>query len=83
MTVSIEVPPYVEHILSEVAKERGVSIAEVIADRLNLNFSEEEMEEFEDELDIAAIRRARLEDDPNERYTLDDLRAHIANRSVR
>lgn len=80
MTVSIELPPYVEHLLCEVAKERGVSLEEVIAERINLNFSEDELEEFEDELDIAAVRRAREEDDPADRKTLDDLRAHIANR---
>lgn len=80
MTVSIELPLYVEDLLREVAKHRGTSLEEVIADRINLNFSEDELEDLEDELDIAAVRRAREEDDPADYKTLDDLRAHIANR---
>jgi len=80
MTLSVELPSEVENLLRAVAKERGVSLEEVMANRLNFRFSEEELEDFEDELDLAAMRRAREESDPNERKTLDDLRAHIANR---
>ena len=80
MTLTLELKPEVESLLRAVARERGVSLEAVVADRLN--FSEDELEEFEDELDVAAARRARLEDDPNERYTLDDLRAHVANRTA-
>ena len=78
MTLTLELKPEVENLLRAVAKERGVSLEEVVASRLD--FSEESLEELEDELDIAAIRRARLESDPNERYTLDDLRAAMAER---
>lgn len=78
MTSTTAFKPEVERLLRAVAKERGTTLEEVIASRLN--FSEEELEEFEDELDIAAARRAREEDDPADRKTLDDLRAHIANR---
>lgn len=74
MTVSIELPPYVEHLLGEVAKERGASLEQVIADRINLNFSEEELEGFEDELDLAEAKRRLREDDPADYKTLDDLR---------
>ncbi len=81
MTLPLELKPEVESLLRAVAKERGVSLEEVVASCLD--FSEEALEELEDELDVAAARRARLEDDPNERYTLDDLRAYIANRSAK
>lgn len=74
MTVSIELPPYVEDLLREVAKHRGTSLEEVIADRINLNFSEDELELLEDELDIAEAKRRLREDNPAEYKTLDDLR---------
>lgn len=74
MTVSIELPPYVEDLLREVAKHRCTSLEEVIADRLNLSFTEDELELLEDELDIAKAKRRLREDDPAEYKTLDDLR---------
>lgn len=78
MTLTLELKPEVEHLLRALAKERGVSLEEVVASRFH--FSEDELEEFEDELDLAAARRASEENDPNERYTLDDLRAAMAER---
>ena len=78
MTLTLELPSEVENLLCAVAKERGVSLEEVVASRLD--FSQEGLEDLEDELDIAAMQRARLESDPNERYTLDDLRAAMAER---
>lgn len=74
MTLTIELKPEIENLLRHVAKERGVSLEEVIADRLNLNFSEEEIEELEDEVDIARAECILAESDPSERKTLDDLR---------
>ncbi len=55
VTVSIELPPYVESLLREVAKERGVSLEEIVAAKL--------AEQLQDELDVAAACRAREEDD--------------------
>jgi len=72
MTVSIELEPYVEKLLRTVAKERGVSLEELLAHRINLHFSEEEIEELEDERDNAEAERRMANSDPSERKTLDD-----------
>lgn len=72
MTLTIEIQPEVERLLRAVARERGVPLEEVVASCLD--FSPEALEELEDELDVAAMQRARLENDPKERRTLDDLR---------
>jgi hypothetical protein len=74
MTVSIELEPTVEKLLRTVAKERGVSLEELLADRINLRFSEEEIEELEDERDNAEAERRMANSDPSERKTLDDWR---------
>ena len=78
MTLTIEIQPEVERLLRAVARQRGVALEEVVASCLD--FSPEALEELEDELDVAAMQRARLENDPNERKTLDDLRAALAER---
>lgn len=72
MTLTIELKPEVEALLRQVAQERGVDLEAVIAQRLN--FSEEDLEELEDELDVAEARRRLETSDPAERKTLDDLR---------
>ena len=74
MTITIELKPEVERLLCAVARERGVSLEEVVAERLNFNFTEEELEEFEDELDNARAERRMKNSDPSQRKTLDDLR---------
>lgn len=78
MTHATELAPLTENLFRAVAKERGISFEEVVA--LYPDPSEELLEELEDEVDIAAMNRARLESDSNERYTLDDLRAAMAER---
>lgn len=72
MTVSIELSPYVENLLCAVAKERGVSLEEVVASRLD--FSQEWLEDLEDELDNAEAERRMANSDPSQRKTLNDLR---------
>ncbi len=72
MTVSIELEPYVEKLLRVVARDRGVSLEQLLADRINLRFSEEEIEELEDERDNAEAERRMANSDPSQRKTLDD-----------
>ena len=77
MPLTIEIEPQIEARLREQAATRGVSIEAEIARRLSLStLTDEEREELEDELDIAAANRAREEDaaNPGARKTLDDLR---------
>ncbi len=76
--ITLEIPSETERLLRLMAQQRGVALEEVVAERLNL--SPQELEDLEDELDLAAMERARLENDPNERKTLDDLRAALAER---
>lgn len=74
MTVSIELEPNIEKLLRVVARDRGVSLEQLLADRINLRFSEEEIEELEDERDNAEAERRMANSDPSERKTLDDWR---------
>ena len=75
MTLTLEISPETEARLRAIADEKGATLEAVALKRLNVSLlSEEEREELEDEMDIAAARRAREEDDPAERRTLDDLR---------
>lgn len=78
MTLTIELPAEVEKLLRQVARERGIKLEDILAERLGLaqrlNFSEEELEELEDELDVAEAKRRLANNDPSERKTLDDLR---------
>ena len=77
MSLTIEIEPQLEVRLRGQAAERGVSVEAEIARRLTFStLSDEEREELEDELDVAAANRAREEDraNPNARKTLDDLR---------
>ncbi len=74
MTVSIELEPTVEKLLRVVARDRGVSLEQLLADRINLRFSEEEIEELEDERDNAEAERRMANSDPSQRKTLDDWR---------
>ena len=76
MPLTIEIEPQIEARLREQAAEHGVSIEAEIARRLSLStLTDEEREELEDELDIAAANRAREEDaaNPGARKTLGDL----------
>ncbi len=73
MTLTIEIKPEVENLLRQVARERGVALEDVVAQRLN--FSEADLEELEDELDNAEAERRMANSDPSKRKTLDDLRA--------
>lgn len=72
MKLTIELKPEVERLLCAVAKERGVSLEEVVANQLDL--SPEALEELEDELDVAEAERRMANSDPSQRKTLDDLR---------
>lgn len=82
MTLTIEIQPQVEGRLRAEAAELGLSLEELATRRLRVSFlSDEENEDLEDEIDLAAVRRARLEDDPNDHKTLDDLRAALAQRA--
>ena len=77
MSLNIEIEPQLEARLREQAAERGVSIEAEAARRLSLaTLTDEEREELEDELDVAAANRAREEDraNPNSRKALNDLR---------
>jgi hypothetical protein len=78
MTLTIDLKPEVERLLRAVARERGVELEDIVAERLGLaerlDFSEEELEELEDELDVAEAKRRLANNDPSERKTLDDLR---------
>lgn len=74
MTLTIELKPEIEQLLCAVAKERGVSLEEVVAGRLNFNFTEDELEELEDELDVAEAERRLANSDPADYKTLDDWR---------
>ena len=77
MSLTIEIEPQIEARLRAQAAKRGVSIETEIARRLTLStLTNEEREELEDELDVAAANRAREEDsaNPGARKTLDDLR---------
>ena len=76
--ITLELPSETERLLRLVAQQRGVALEDVVAERLNL--SPQELEDLEDELDLAEMARARLENDPSERKTLDDLRAALAER---
>ncbi len=71
MTLTIELKPEIENLLRQVARERGVALEDVVAQRLN--FSEEDLEELEGELDVAEAKRRLATNDPAERKTLDDL----------
>ncbi len=71
--ITLELPSETERILRLVARQRGVALEEVVAERLNL--SPQELEELEDELDNAEAERRMAISDPSERKTLDDLRA--------
>lgn len=79
-----ELKPETEARLRALALERGETPENVAAARLDVAFlSDEEREEWEDELDLAAMRRARESSDPSDpsdRKTLDDLRAAMAER---
>lgn len=72
MKLTIKLKPEVERLLCAVAKERGVSLEEVVANQLDL--SPEALEELEDELDVAEAERRMANSDPSQRKTLDDLR---------
>lgn len=79
--ITIELKPETEARLRALALERGETPENVAAARLDVAFlSDEEREELEDELDLAAMRRAREASDPSDRKTLDDLRAAMAER---
>jgi hypothetical protein len=81
MTLTLELSPQTETRLRAIAQEKGATLEAVALKRLDVSLlSEEELEALEDELDIAAARRAREEDDPAERKTLDDLRAALNRR---
>jgi len=81
MTLTLELSPETEARLRAIAQEKGASVEYVALKRLDVSLlSEEELEDLEDEIDIAAARRALKEDDPSERKTLDDLRAIQRNR---
>lgn len=81
MTLILELEPETEARLRALALERGEAPEKLAAARLAVSFlSDEEREELEDELDLAAMERARLENDPTERKTLDDLRTALAER---
>jgi len=81
MTLTLELSPDTEARLRAIAQEKGASLETVALKRLDVSLlSEEELEDLEDEIDIAAMQRAREESDPNDRKTLDDLRAHVASR---
>lgn len=54
MTLTVALPSEIEALLRQVAQERGVELEDVIAQRLT--FSREELEDMEDELDVAAAR---------------------------
>jgi len=82
MTLMLELSPETEARLRAIAQERGASVEAVALKRLDVSLlSDEELEDLEDEIDIAAARRAREDDDPSERKTLDDLRAIQRNRA--
>lgn len=72
MTLTIELPPEVEKLLRLVARQRGVALEDVVAQRLH--FSSEELEVLEDELDNTEAERRMASSDPSQRKTLDDLR---------
>ena len=77
MSLTIEIEPQIEARLREQAARRGVSVEAEAARLLSLStLTDEEREDLEDELDIAAAERARSEDavNPGSRKTLDDLR---------
>ena len=77
MPLTIEIEPQIEARLREQAQARSSSVEARIARRLSLPMlTDEEREELEDELDIAAANCAREEDAANSgtRKTLDDLR---------
>ena len=77
MSLAIEIEPQIEARLREQAAERGISVEAEIARRLAFStLTDEEREELEDELDVAAANRAREEDraNPGTRKILDDLR---------
>lgn len=80
MSLTIEIEPQIESRLRAQAAERSVSVEAEAARRLWLaTLTDEERENLEDELDIAAANRTREEDraNPRARKTLDDLcRAH-------
>ena len=60
MSLTIEIEPQIEARLRAQAAERGVSVEAEIARRLAVStLTDEEREELEDELDIAAADRAR------------------------
>lgn len=81
MTLTLEIQPPIENRLRAEAAALGVSLEELATRRLRASFlSDEEREDLEDELDLAAMRRAREESDPADRKTLDDLRAAMAER---
>ncbi len=57
---TIEIEPQIEARLHAQAAERGVSVEAEIARRLAVStLTDEEREELEDELDVAAANRAR------------------------
>ena len=72
MTLTLELPSEVEKLLCAVAKERGVSLEEIVA--LYPDASEETLEELEDEVDVAEAERRMANSDPSQWKTLDDLR---------
>lgn len=81
MALTLELKPETEARLRALALERGETPESLAAARLAVSFlSDEEREELEDERDLAAMERARLENDPGEHKTLDDLRAALAER---
>ena len=76
MPFTIEIEPQIEARLREQAATRGVSVEAEAARRLAVSMlTDEEREELEDALDVAAANRAREEDraNPSARKTLDDL----------
>ncbi|MBW3636376.1 MAG: hypothetical protein KY445_07920 [Armatimonadetes bacterium] len=82
MTLTLELSPQTETRLRAIAAAKGATVEAVALKRLDVSLlSEEELEALEDELDIAAARRAREENDPAEYKTLDDLRAAL-NRPI-
>ena len=63
MPLTIEIEPQIEARLRAQAAERGVSVEAEAARRLAFaTLTDEEREELEDELDVAAANRAREED---------------------
>ena len=77
MSLTIEIEPQTEARLRAQAAERGVSVEAEAARRLAVStLTNEEREELEDELDVAAANRAARTPraNPSARKTLDDLR---------